>query len=48
VLSGTPKVQLLGTYSIYLTATETVTKVVGKVKTVTTRATSQALWVIVS
>ena len=48
VLSGTPKVQLLGTYSIYLTATETVTKVVGKVKTVTTRATSQVLWVIVS
>ena len=48
VLSGTPKVQLLGTYSIYLTATETVTKVVGKVKTVITRATSQALWVIIS
>ena len=48
VLSGTPKVQLLGTYSIYLTATETVTKVVGKVKTVTTRARSQVLWVIVS
>ena len=48
VLSGTPKVQLLGTYSIYLTATETVTKVVGKVKTVTTRATSQVLSVIIS
>jgi len=48
VLSGTPKVQLLGTYSIYLTATETVTKVVGKVKTVITRATSQVLSVIIS
>jgi hypothetical protein len=49
VLSGTPRVALAaGTYSIYVSATEKVTTKIGQVATVTTKATSRVLQIVIS